>query len=63
MASNFHSDSIHQTQLEDLVVKREEALHAQRHYLAELEKDTKKRANFQSVTDTVQIEFQVSQLD
>jgi hypothetical protein len=40
-------------------VKRAKAVHAQKHYTAELDKEKKKRDGLQKVADTVQIEFEV----
>jgi len=48
-----------QDQLDDVVVKRAKALHAQTHYAAELEKEKTKRDALQGVADTVQMEFEV----
>jgi hypothetical protein len=42
-----------------VVVKREEAVHARKHYETEFEKEQKKRDDLQGVADTVQLEFEV----
>lgn len=49
-----------QKQLEDVAVKREEALHTRTHYTAELTKEKAKRDKHQAVADTVQLEFEVA---
>jgi hypothetical protein len=48
-----------QGQLDEVVVKREKAVHAQKHYAAQLEKEKTKREGLQKIADTVQVEFEV----
>ena len=41
-------------------MKREKAVHAQKHYTTELEKEKTKKKGLQEVANTVQVEFEVS---
>lgn len=48
-----------QDQLDAVVVKRENAVHAQKHYTTELEKEQRKRDTLQKDADQVRDEFEV----
>ena len=56
----FLDDHHSQDQLDVVVVKRENAVHASKHYTAELEKEQRKRDTIQKDADKVQDEFEVS---
>ena len=53
---NYHHS---QDQLDVVVVKRENAVHAQKHYATELEKEQRKRDTLQTDADKVRDEFEV----